>query len=307
MIPPMIPTTAPTPKMDPPVSPGAPVSPMARARGASPSPRRRSNFGVAFALLPPDQRNAIRAVHAWSRAVDDSVDEEPDPLRAEATLAQWRDDLAALYEGEPTEAVTRRLAPQVRRFEIPRAYFEELISGVGMDLTRTRYTTFSELERYCYRVASVVGLICLRIFGDRDERGRVYAESLGLALQLTNIVRDVAGDYARGRIYLPADELDRFGYGEDLLARGERNEAFAELMHHQADRARRYFEAADAEVRGLGRRRYLAAEIMGRVYRRLLTKIEASGFDVFHGEIRVRRVERVWIAATTAAAIHFGG
>jgi len=302
----MIPTTAPTPKVDPRAEPGTPVSTPPPFRGTSPSPRRRSNFGVAFALLPPDQRDAIRAVHAWSRAVDDSVDEEPDPLLAEATLTRWREDLAAVYEGDPVESVSRRLAPQIRRFEIPRAYFEELISGVGMDLTRRRYTTFSELERYCYRVASVVGLICLRIFGDRDERGRVYAESLGLALQLTNIVRDVAGDYARGRIYLPADELDRFGYDEALLARGERNEAFGQLMRYQAERARRYFEAADDEVCGLGRRRYLAAEIMGRVYRRLLAKIEAADFDVFHGEIRVRRVERVWIAATTAVSIHFG-
>ncbi|MEK7317348.1 MAG: presqualene diphosphate synthase HpnD, partial [Candidatus Eisenbacteria bacterium] len=269
------------------------------------SSRRRSNFGVAFALLPRDQRHAIRAVHAWSRAVDDSVDEESDRVRAAAHLQRWRDELAALYEREPSEPVTRDLAVHVRRFEIPRRYFEELVTGVEMDLSRTRYETFADLERYCYRVASVVGLICLRIFGDTNERGREYAESLGLALQLTNILRDVRGDHARGRIYLPAEELERFGYTEEALARGERNDAFRGLMRHQADRARGYFEAAESEGRSLDRRRYLAAEIMGRVYRRLLERIEASGFDVFRSEVRVPRMERVWIAATTAVAAQF--
>ena len=237
--------------------------------------------------------------------MDDSVDEEPDRIRAEARLARWREELAALYERTPSEPVTRALAPHVHRFEIPRRYFEELVSGVEMDLTRVRYETFAELERYCYRVASVVGLICLRIFGDHNERGREYAESLGLALQLTNILRDVGGDQARGRIYLPGEDLTRFGYTEESLARGERNDAFRRLMRHQADRARGYFEAAEAEGRSLDRRRYLAAEIMGRVYHRLLEKIEASDFDVFGREVRVPRIERVWIAATTAVATQF--
>ncbi len=296
------------PRFDPPSAAGAPKTP-GREPGVvtppSPSPRRRSNFGVAFALLPSDQRHAIRAVHAWSRAVDDSVDEEPDRLCAEARLARWREELAALYERTPSEPVTCALAPHVHRFEIPRRYFEELVSGVEMDLARVRYETFAELERYCYRVASVVGLICLRIFGDHNERGREYAESLGLALQLTNILRDVGGDHARGRIYLPGEELTRFGYTEESLARGERNDAFRRLMRHQADRARGYFEAAESEGRSLDRRRYLAAEIMGRVYHRLLEKIEASDFDVFGREVRVPRIERVWIAATTAVAAQF--
>jgi 15-cis-phytoene synthase len=301
----MTPTVA--PREEPPVAaerPGA-ARPGTPAAEPGPSLRRRSNFGVAFALLPRDQRHAIRAVHTWSRAVDDSVDEESDRHRAEAHLTRWREELAALYEREPSEPVTLALAPHVRRFEIPRRYFEELVSGVEMDLTRVRYETFADLERYCYRVASVVGLICLRIFGDHNERGREYAESLGLALQLTNIVRDVGGDHARGRIYIPAEDFARFGYTEESLARAERNEAFRRLMRHQADRARRYFEAAEAEGRSLDRRRYLAAEIMGRVYRRLLERIERSDFDVFRREIRVPRIERVWIAATTAVAAQF--
>jgi phytoene synthase len=274
--------------------------------GAAP-PDRRSNFGIAFMFLPREQREAIRAVHAWSRSVDDAVDEAETDAAAREALAVWRREAARLYEGEPAEAVTRALRPHVARFQIPRSYFEELVSGVEMDLTRTRYETFPELAKYCHRVASVVGLICLRIFGDAEERGRAYAENLGLALQLTNILRDVGADLARGRIYLPEDERLRFGYDEEALTRGERSEAFLELMRFQAARARTFFEAAEREAATLDRRRLLAAEIMGRVYRRLLDRIESSNFDVFRHETRVPKLERIWIATSTALAIRATG
>lgn len=264
---------------------------------------KRTNFGVAFAMLPPIQREAIRAVHAWSRAVDDGVDEEPDRDRARARLEHWRRDLDALYDGTPLERATLALRRHVDRFRIPRAYFEELVTGVEMDLTHAGYASFAELRRYCYRVASVVGLICLRIFGEPEERAGAYAENLGLALQLTNILRDVGTDLDRGRIYLPADELERFEYSEEMLRRRERNGAFRRLMEFQAARARSFFETAEREARGLDRRRLLAAEIMGRVYRRLLERIEASEFDVFAREVRVTTLERVWIAASTAVAV----
>ena len=264
---------------------------------------KRTNFGVAFAMLPPLQREAIRAVHAWSRAVDDGVDEEPDRDRARARLEHWRRDLEALYDGTPLERATLALRRHVDRFRIPRAYFEELVSGVEMDLTHAGYASFAELRRYCYRVASVVGLICLRIFGEQEERAGAYAENLGLALQLTNILRDVGTDLDRGRIYLPADELERFEYSEEMLRRRERNGAFRRLMEFQAARARSFFETAEREARGLDRRRLLAAEIMGRVYRRLLERIEASEFDVFAREVRVPTLERVWIAASTAVSV----
>jgi len=274
---------------------------MAAAAGARSG--RRTNFGVAFALLPTPQREAIRAVHAWSRALDDGVDEESDQERARARLEHWRRDLEALYDGTPLERVTLALRRHVDRFRIPRAYFEELVAGVEMDLTHAGYATFADLRCYCYRVASVVGLICLRIFGEPEERAGTYAENLGLALQLTNIVRDVGSDLDRGRIYLPADELQSFGYDEEMLRRRERNGAFRRLMEHQAERARSFFEVAEREARGLDRRRLLAAEIMGRVYRRLLERIEASDFDVFSHEVRVPTLERVWIAASTALAV----
>jgi 15-cis-phytoene synthase len=264
---------------------------------------RRSNFGVAFALLPGPQREAIRAVHAWSRSVDDGVDETSDREEAKRAVALWREEVDLLYSASPREPATLALRPHVERFGIPREYFEELVRGVEMDVTHARYATFQDLAGYCYRVASVVGLICLRIFGDREERARAYAEDLGMALQLTNILRDVGPDHARGRIYLPEVERIAFGYTEEALTRRERNEAFFGLMRFQAARAREFFAAAEREAAKLDRRPLFAAEIMGRVYRRLLERIEASGFDIFRGEIRVPRMERVWIAASTALAL----
>jgi 15-cis-phytoene synthase len=265
--------------------------------------RRRTNFGVAFALLPRPQREAIRAVHAWSRALDDGVDEESDASRARERLTLFRRELAALYDGTPEEPLTVALRPHVERFRIPRRYFDELINGVEMDLMQKRYGSFAELRRYCYRVASIVGLICLRIFGEAEERGREYAENLGMALQLTNIVRDVGSDLKRGRLYLPADELARFGVSEEGLRRRERSGAFLNLMQFQAERARSFFQAAERDVHSLDRRRLLAAEIMARVYSRLLDRIEASGFDVLAREVRLSKLERVWIAASTALAV----
>jgi 15-cis-phytoene synthase len=276
--------------------------------------RKRTNFGVAFALLPRPQRDAIRAVHAWSRFLDDAVDEERDAALARERLEAARRDLARLYDGAgfgdraalerpPLEPLTEALRPHVERFRIPRAYFDELVNGVEMDLVHHRYGTFADLRRYCYRVASIVGLICLRIFGEAEERGRAYAENLGLALQLTNILRDVGSDLIRGRVYLPADELARFGVSEETLHRGERNGAFLQLMQFQTARARSFFHAAESEVQALDRRRLLAAEIMARVYSRLLDRIEASGFDVLAREVRVSKLERIWIAASTALAV----
>ncbi len=243
-------------------------------------------------------------MHAWSRFLDDAVDEERDPSLARERLQSTRQDLTLVYDGGPAgEPLTEALRPHVERFRIPRAYFEELVNGVEMDLVHHRYGTFAELRRYCYRVASIVGLICLRIFGEAEERGRAYAENLGLALQLTNILRDVGSDLARGRVYIPADELAQFGVSEETLHRRERNRAFLELMQFQAARARSFFQVAEREVQALDRRRLLAAEIMARVYSRLLDRIEASGFDVLAREVRISKLERVWIAASTALTV----
>ncbi len=267
-------------------------------------PSRGTNFALAFRALPPDQRDAIRAVHAFSREVDDSVDEEPDQDKAREEIQRWRGEVAACYEGEPQEPTARALRPHLVRFRIPRVYLDELLSGVEMDLTQLRYGTFEELRRYCYRVASVVGLICLRIFGDEEERGRAYAENLGLALQLTNILRDIGSDLERGRIYLPLSDLETCGYSVEALKRGERTPAFLDLMRFQSERARGFFDAAEREATTLDKKRILAAQIMGRIYRRLLERIESSGYDVFHREIRVPFHERAWIAGSSIFSAH---
>lgn len=271
---------------------------MRRPRVAS----KGTNFGVAFHVLPSAQREAIRAVHAFSRRVDDAVDEEPDRERAREEIEHWRREIAACYEGEPLEPAAIQLKPHLQRFRIPRRYLEELLNGVEMDLTHHRYRTFPELRGYCYRVAAVVGFICLRIFGDEEERGRNYAENLGLALQLTNILRDLGADHTRGRIYIPAEDLQSFGYSEEALARHERSEAFHSLMRFQVARARAFFAAAEREARSLDRRRIVAAEIMSRVYQRLLARIEARNYDVFQDEVRVPLLERAWIAGSTLIA-----
>ena len=264
--------------------------------------RRRdgsTNFALAFRVLPPPQREAIRAVHAFSRRIDNCVDEEPDRDRAREEIARWRGQVAACYEGVPSEPVAADLRPYLDQFRIPRRYLDELLTGVEMDLTHVRYATFDELRRYCYRVASVVGLICLRIFGYDEERGSRYAEHLGLALQLTNILRDLDADRLRGRIYLPADEMRTFGYSEEALERRERSGAFLKLMRFQTARARGYFAAAEREALELDRKRIVAAEIMSRIYQRLLSRIERSGFDVFGRELGVPLLERAWIAGST--------
>lgn len=236
--------------------------------------------------------------------MDDDVDEPAEGSSGRAAVDRWRREIELLYAGRPEEPETLALRPHVERFGIPRGYLEELVRGIEMDLTCTRYSTFRDLAGYCYRVASVVGLICLHIFGDQEERGRGYAEDLGMALQLTNILRDVGVDHARGRIYLPEDERRQFGYPEEALARSERSEAFLELMRYQVARARGFFASAEQQAKTLDRKRLFAAEIMGRVYRRLLDRIEESGYDVFQREIRVPKLERVWIAASTALAVH---
>src|SRR5258706_1045649 len=220
---------------------------------------RGTNFSLAFQALPPDQRDDIRAVHAFSRTVDDCVDESADRGRAREELAMWRDEVAACYEGEPTRPATRALRPHLVRFRIPREYLYELIAGVEMDLTQLRYATFEELRRYCYRVASVVGLICLRIFGDEEERGRVYAENLGMALQLTNILRDIGSDLARGRIYLPLPDRKAGGYPVDALTRRGAKPQFLEVHRVQTPPAPGFLQAAGPGATGPQPQRGLSA------------------------------------------------
>ncbi len=284
---------------------------------------RDTSFSYAFLMLPPAKRNAIVAVWDFCRAVDDAVDEAVPlgewPLspaardEAERELAGWRTEVDACFgPAAPATTQGRSLKPVVRAFQLPRQPFDDLIDGVRMDLSHDRYNTFDELADYCRRVASAVGLICIQIFGCRDEAARNYAIDLGLALQLTNILRDVGVDLARGRVYLPQEDMSRFGCSDEDLRRGVVTEPVRALLAFEAARARQYFARAAEALRRTNARRLVAAEIMGAVYLELLRRIERSNYDVFSRVIRVPRPARAVIAVVTwmktiAASLHRDG
>jgi phytoene synthase len=211
-------------------------------------------------------------------------------------LKAWRAELEACFRGEPTHPVMHRLAETILAFRIPHLYFEELLNGVEMDLTKARYHTFAELQQYCYRVAGVVGLMCIKIFGYRHPATRLYAEHLGTAFQLTNILRDLGTDADRGRIYLPQEDLERFGVPEaDLLAR-RKSPAFGEMMGFEVGRARQFYAAARSALPAEDRRNMLAAEIMGSIYAGILDRIEAANYDVFSRRVCLSDTHRLWLA-----------
>ena len=274
---------------------------------------RDTNFYYSFLVLPAEKRRAIVAVWDFCRAVDDAVDEIPDQSSAKREIGRWRDEVAAVFgHGAPQTAQGRALAPFTHRFNLPRAAFEALIEGVEMDLGSRRYETFDDLYQYCIRVASAVGLICVEIFGYEDAATREYATALGVALQLTNILRDVPSDLARGRIYIPQEDLRRHGCSErDLAAEsgqagGVRSPNVKAVLRAQAERAREYYAKAAAALPRRDARRLVAAEIMGAIYRRILTRIERREYDVFSELVRVPRPQRALIAAATWARTAVG-
>lgn len=261
---------------------------------------RKTSFYYSFLVLPPAERRAIVAVWDFCRAVDDAVDEGPaagDHAAGQAAVRFWRAELARCYGGRaPETAEGRRLQPFVRAFDLPREAFEDVIDGVAMDLDTARYRTFAELSEYCRRVASAVGLICIRIFGCRDQAAREYALNLGLALQLTNIVRDVGDDLARGRVYLPLEDLEAAGCTVEDLAGGRVTAPVRRLLELECRRAREYYARAAARLPARDRRRLVAAEIMRAVYQETLRRIEAGGYDVFSARTRVPRPKQAWMA-----------
>ena len=258
---------------------------------------RDTSFYYSFLVLPPRKRNAIIAVWDFCRAVDDAVDEEEEKVRAAERLRAWRAELASCFNSTlPGTAEGKALQPYLREFNLPRTPFEELIDGVEMDLDHARYPTFEELAEYCRRVASTVGLICVEIFGYRDPATRDYAVNLGMALQLTNIIRDVAVDLRNGRVYLPADDLDRFGVGEQTLQAGKVTPEVRALLAHECARARDFYRRAAAALPRRDARSLVAAEIMGAIYYEILQRIERAGYDVFSRRIRVPRPYRAVIA-----------
>jgi phytoene synthase len=270
---------------------------------------RDTNFYYSFLVLPPEKRRAIVAVWDFCRAVDDSVDEAGAGEPARVQVARWRQELAAVFDrGTPQTHQGLRLAPFVPAFSLPRSAFEALIEGVEMDLDSRRYESFADLYEYCIRVASAVGLICLEIFEYSDPRARQYAINLGVALQLTNILRDVPEDLGRGRVYLPQADLRANGCSEEDIRRevaqaghGVRSPHVKAVLRQQADRARDYFRRAAADLPPADVSRLVAAEIMSAIYRGLLGRIERADYDVFSRVMRIPRPQRAVIAAGTWA------
>ncbi len=262
--------------------------------------RSGSNFYYSFLFLPKARRDAMYTVYAFCREVDSVVDDARPGDNPLQQLEQWRAELAAAYGGNPAHPVTISLARHASEWEIPKAYFEELITGVEMDLTIRRYATFSSLHVYCYRVASVVGLICLKIFGTRSESAEDYAVNLGLAFQLTNILRDLKTDAERGRIYLPQEDLARFGCAEDDILKQHYSAGLLSLLQFECARARGFYRKAEAVAERLparDRRSLIAADIMCGVYSRILDRIETSGYRVFGPRISVSATTRLVIAS----------
>jgi phytoene synthase len=267
----------------------------------------KTSFYYSFLVLPAGQRRAIMAVYDFCRAVDDSVDLAADPERARIGLAGWRTEVDRLFDGAaPLTAEGIRLQPFVAACRLPREPFDALIDGVGMDLSPRRYATFAELECYCHRVASSVGLLSAAVFDCRDPGAVGYARDLGVALQLTNILRDVAGDGRSGRCYLPLEDLERFGCSEADIhleiarpGRGVQSSRVRSVLEHHAGRARVFFSRAERALPSQDAPRFVAAEIMRAIYRELLRRIEAADFDVFTRVIRVPRPTQARLALNT--------
>lgn len=265
-----------------------------------------SNFFSAFKLLGAEQRRALFAVYAFCRFVDDVADEatKRDPR---TLLEAWRAELAAVYDGTPTRKVGVALADAVRRFGLERRHFEDILRGVEMDLTARRYLTFEQLEEYCYLVASAVGLLCIEIFGYSNPAARSYAVDLGLAFQLTNILRDVEEDASRGRIYLPLEDLKRFGVEEDELLSGQYSPKLAALLAFECGRARAFYLRAHGTLPPEDRRSLAVAEAMCAIYERLLGRIERRRFDVFGRRIALPGYQKAGLAAWGWARAQLAG
>ena len=269
--------------------------------------KSKSNFYYAFLFLSPEKRAALEAVYAYCRLVDDVVDEEAPVETKLAGIEKWRRELDAVYNGANTDhPVVLKLREAVSRFAIRREDMEAVIDGCAMDITHNRYQSWDELRTYCYRVASAVGLMCIEIFGYCTPKAREYAVDLGIALQLTNILRDVAEDARRGRIYLPAEDLRAFGVSEEDLLAGRNGTAFTRMMQFEAQRARSHYLRARAAIGRPERRQLVVAEIMGDIYYALLEQLERTGFDVWNGRAQVARGKKMAIAIGKFASAKLG-
>ena len=258
-----------------------------------------SSFYYSFMFLPPPRRRAITALYAFCREVDDVVDEVRDPEVANAKLAWWRRETALIFNGQPTHPVAVALQDIVREFALPETHFQTVIDGMAMDLAQHRYLDFTDLELYCHRVAGVVGLMSAEIFGYVDPATKGYARDLGIAFQLTNIIRDVGEDARLGRIYLPQDELQRFGVAPSALLRGEYSSEFRHLMRFQASRAQTWYERAFAQLPAQDRKAQRTGLVMAAIYRTLLDEIARDGYKVLDRRTSLTPLRKLWLAWRT--------
>jgi len=263
--------------------------------------RSGSSFYYSFLFLPPFRRAAITALYAFCREVDDVVDETDDQQIAATKLVWWRAEVARLYAGTPQHPVTQALLPAIRQFNLPQEHLEEIIDGMEMDLTQTRYLDFKGLSLYCYRVAGVVGLMAAEIFGQTQRETSNYARDLGTAFQLTNIIRDIGEDARRGRIYLPIEDLQRFGVTAADILNTRYSENFTALINFQIDRAEEYYARALAALPETDRKTQRAGLIMAAIYRTLLGEIRRKEGQVLHQRISLTPIRKLWIAWKTWA------
>jgi phytoene synthase len=258
-----------------------------------------SSFYYSFLFLPPERRRAITALYAFCREVDDVVDECTDVAIARTKLAWWRKEIAGVFSGTPQHPVGKALSAVVGKFSLPPSLFLDIIDGMEMDLDYNRYPDFATLQVYCHRVAGVVGLMAAEIFGYRDPATLRYAENLGTAFQLTNIIRDVGEDARRNRVYLPLDELARFGVSADAIVHLTESEGFRRLMDFQVERARNFYREAFAALPARDRRSQRPGLVMAAIYRTLLDEIAADGCKVLSQRTSLTPLRKLWIAWKT--------
>ncbi len=258
-----------------------------------------SSFYYSFRFLSKDKRRAITALYAFCREVDDVVDETSDANVARTMLAWWRNEVAAIYSGKPQHPVALALVPIVKQFNLAQELLLEIIDGMEMDLDQPRYADFKSLQLYCYRVASVVGLLSAEIFGYTDRDTLKYAHDLGIAFQLTNIIRDVGEDARRNRIYLPLDEMQQFGVTADDIFHSRETENFQKLMAFQIERAQRFYQQALAHLPEVDRKRQVTGLIMAAIYRAVLDEVIASGCHVLKERVSLTTRYKLWLAIKT--------
>jgi len=258
-----------------------------------------SSFYYSFIFLSHERRRAITALYAFCREVDDVVDECSDENVARTTLAWWRSQVAAIYAGTPQHPVAQALVPIVKQFKLPQEHLFEIIDGMEMDLNQHQYADFKSLQLYCYRVASVVGLLAAEIFGYSDRKTLKYAHDLGIALQLTNIIRDVGEDARRGRIYLPQDEMAQFGVHTSDILNARESDNFNKLMQFQVERARHFYDIALSELPAVDRKAQRTGLIMATIYRATLEEVVHTGCHVLRERVSLPPLRKLWLAFIT--------